>query len=397
MRGTLVALVVSLLVVTVGVAPSALAGGVDAETTSAIQAQEACTEGEASFPVTSEDATGTTVEIVEEPERIVTLNPSAAQTMWEFGAQDKVVGVSQFAAYLDGAGEKANVSTSTFGQYNAERIVSLETDLVLAPNTIPDQEVDRLRRAGLTVYKFEVASSIEDIQQKTLLMGGLVGECEAARETNRWVDQNLAAVEEAVITPDLRQPRAMYVSFGSSVGSDTFIHDMIVSSGATNVVADAGESGFVRQVNAELVAEQDPEYLVVSRPEPSFTSQAPYNSTTAVEEGNYAVVNVNYLSQPAPRSVVFAVRNMTESFHSDAYGPEDYVSRSEATQPTTTTTTTTTTQTTTTTTTTAGTDTTATTTETTTTEEDSQGQPGLGVVAAVVGLVGALFLLRRRA
>ena len=393
MRGTLVALVVSLLVVTVGVAPAALAGGVDAGT-SAVQADDVCAEGEASFPVTSEDATNTTVEIPEEPERIVTLNPSAAQTLWEFGAQDKVVGVSQFAAYLDGAEEKANVSTSTFAQYNAERIVSLETDLVLAPNTIPDQEVDRLRRAGLTVYKFETATSIEDIRQKTLLMGALVGECQAARETNRWVDQNLESVDAAV--DGREEVRTMYVSFGSTVGADTFIHGMIESSGATNVVADAGQSGFIRQVNAELVAQQDPEYFVVTRPNPSFASQAPYNSTTAVEEGNYAVVNVNYLSQPAPRSVVYAVRNMTESFHSEAYGPEDYVSREEAAaaDPTTTTTTTTTNAATTTTTTTTTTTNAAT---TTTTVEDGQGQPGLGVLAAVVGLLGALFLLRRRA
>jgi len=387
MRDTLAVLVVSVLVVTVGVTPAV--SGVEAGST--VQAQDACTTGEASFPVTSEDATGTTVTVEEEPERIVTLNPSAAQTLWEFGAQDKVVGVSQFAAYLDGAGAKANVSTPAFGQYNAEQIVSLETDLVLAPNTIPDQEVDRLRRAGLTVYKFGAATSIDDIRQKTLLTGALVGECEAARETNRWMDRNLAAVEEAVVAPDLRQPRAMYVSFGSSVGSGTFIHDMIESAGATNVVADAGESGFVQQVNAELVAEQDPEYLVVSQPNPPFASQAPYNSTTAVEEGNFAVVGVNYLSQPAPRSVVFAVRNMTESFHGDAYGPADYVSREAATQPTTTETTTvetTTAETTTETTVTEA-------TETATTEDDSQGQPGLGVVAAVAGLVGALLLLRR--
>jgi iron complex transport system substrate-binding protein len=58
-----------------------------------------------SFPVSKVDATGTTVSLNKEPERVVTLSPSAAQIMWEIGAKEKVVGVTQYASYLKGADE----------------------------------------------------------------------------------------------------------------------------------------------------------------------------------------------------------------------------------------------------------------------------------------------------
>jgi len=346
--------------------------------------QQQCTEGEASYPLEVEDNTSTTVTIEEAPETVVTLGPSAAQTVWELGADDKVVGVTQFAAYLEGASEKTNVSTSQFAVYDAEAIVAADPDVVLAPNIVFESEVTRLREAGLTVYKFDPATSIEDIQRKTLLTGALVDDCEAARETNRWVSENLDAASEAV--GDREPVRALYLSFGQTTGGDTFTHSMIEASGATNVVSEAGQTGYVFPVNQELVAEEDPEWLVVTPG--TDVERAPYNQTTAGEEGNVVVVSSNWLNQPAPRSVVFAVRNMTEAFHGDAYGPENYVSRSEATRtptPTSTTTTGTTT------------DTTADeTTAATTGPDDGQSQPGLGAVVAVVALLGALALLRRR-
>ena len=406
MRGRFVATVaLSTLVVLVAVAP--LAGVASADVTESRAAasvagepvapgttddgvaslQQQCTEGEASYPLEVEDNTSTTVTIEEAPETVVTLGPSAAQTVWELDADDKVVGVTQFAAYLEGAGEKTNVSTSQFGVYDAEAIVAADPDVVLAPNIVLDREVTRLREAGLTVYKFDRATSIEDIQRKTLLTGALVDDCEAARETNRWVSENLDAASEAV--GDRESVRALYVSFGQTTGGNTFTHSMIEASGATNVVSEAGQTGYVFPVNQELVAEQDPEWLVLTNPNSRVPEQAPYNQTTAGEEGNVVVVSSNWLNQPAPRSVVFAVRNMTEAFHGDVYGPESYVSREEAARtptPTTTATTETTT--------TDGTTTETTTTATTT--DDGQAQPGFGAVVAVVAVLGALALLRRR-
>jgi hypothetical protein len=75
------------------------------------------------------DATGEEITLQERPERVTTTNPSAAQTMWEIGAKEKVVGLTKYAAYLEGAETRTNVS-------GAEQIVSLERVVALEPDLV---------------------------------------------------------------------------------------------------------------------------------------------------------------------------------------------------------------------------------------------------------------------
>ena len=112
-------LAVSAAVPAVGAAAAtAQDGPVDATTADAGAADAdslARTQADCGYPYSAEDATGTEVTLEERPERITTLNPSAAQTMWEIGGEDQVVGVTQYASYLEGADERTNVSAAASG------------------------------------------------------------------------------------------------------------------------------------------------------------------------------------------------------------------------------------------------------------------------------------------
>ncbi|MFC7045922.1 PGF-CTERM-anchored ABC transporter substrate-binding protein [Halobacteriaceae archaeon GCM10025711] len=315
MEREVLSVAVAFLLLVAGAAPVAGAGG----------AQEQCT-----FPVTYTDATGTDVTVEEEPQRVVTLGPSAAQTMWEIGAEDKVVGVSQYASYLDGAGDKT-VVTSKDG-VKTEQVVALEPDLVLAPNIVSEDAVRKLRQTGLTVVYFENARTIDDVAQKTTTIGELTGECEGARETVDWMNRNVDAVEQAVA--DEERPKALYTFFGYTAGDETFIDNMIRAAGAQNAAADADITGY-KKISDEVVVEQNPDWLVLNSDSPKPPSSAAYNETTAIQENNTVVVDRNYISQPAPRSVVYTVRNMTKAFHPEAYEELDQYLATETTTRTT--------------------------------------------------------------
>ncbi|MFW5918803.1 MAG: PGF-CTERM-anchored ABC transporter substrate-binding protein [Halanaeroarchaeum sp.] len=268
------------------------------------------------FPVTETDATGTEVTIEEEPETVVTLGPSAAQTMWEIGAEEKVIGVSQYSSYLDGADSRTNVSGADQSFVVSETVVDLEPDLVLAPSIIPDETVEKLRDAGLTVYKFDAATSLASVEEKTRLTGQLVGECEGADQRATEMNESLAAIDDAVADAD--SPRVLYVMGGGySAGEGTFIDDIIESAGGTNVAAEAGIEGYA-EINEEVLTEQDPEWIVTNSDIGSVPETAGYNSTTAVETGQVIVVNADYVSQPAPRTVTI-VERLAATFHGDRY------------------------------------------------------------------------------
>ncbi|WP_123621523.1 PGF-CTERM-anchored ABC transporter substrate-binding protein [Halorubrum sp. CSM-61] len=273
------------------------------------------------FPVELTDATGTTITLEERPERITTINPSAAQTLWEIGAQDRVVGVTQYAAYLDGADEKTDVSAEGLG-VSVERVVDTDPDLVLAPNASAGQVAD-LREQNLTVYHFPAATSVEDIAEKTETTGRLVGSCEAAAETNAEMNQAVADVENR--TADFDRPAALYpLGDGFVAGGNTFIDEIMRIGGTDNVAAAEGDG--YPQLSNEVILQTDPELILVTDPEAPILDEEPYASTTAGVEGNYVVMNVNYLNQPAPRSVIESTETLAtavEELQTEGEGTAD--------------------------------------------------------------------------
>lgn len=306
-------LVAALVLLTAVAGPAGAATGVATADSASTATSDHSVDCE--FPFSATDATETEVTVDEEPERIVTLNPSAAQTMWEIGGEAKVVGVSQYAAYLDGADAKANVSASGQAFVNVEKVIDLEPDLVLAPNTIPNETVSQLREAGLTVYKFPYQTSIDDIEEKTLLMGQLTGECEGAEETVAWMESELDTVERAVEGEE--RPDVLYVFFGYTAGTGTFAHTVIETGGGNNVAADANISGY-QQISQEVVVETNPEWIVLNDGATQIPQTEAYNSTTAVQKNQTVVLREEYISQPAPR-IVHSIVKLAQTLHPEAY------------------------------------------------------------------------------
>lgn len=271
-------------------------------------------EKHCSFPLELVDATGTTVTIEEEPTRVVTLSPSAAQTMWEIGAKEKVVGVTKYATYLDGAASKKIISGGG-KTINVEEVVSLDPDLVIAPHVVSTDTVAKLRSVGVTVFYVREAETIEAIYQKTLLVGRLTGACEGARRTVEWMKSELAIVDRALEG----EPRAnaFYGFFGWTAGNGTFIDTILERAGANNVAAAAGIEGF-SEFNPEILINRSIDWIIRNSDDPTVPTTAAFNSTTAVETGQIIVLNANYISQPAPR-VVYAIVNITKAIYPESY------------------------------------------------------------------------------
>lgn len=326
-----------------------------------------------SFPVTMTDATGTDVTVEAEPQRVVTLNPSAAQTMWEIGAREKVVGLTKYASYLEGADERTLVSGAE-QIVVLERVVNLTPDLVLAPNTVPNETVAKLREAGLTVYYFPRAGSVEGVYEKTRTIGRLTGECEGAEATVGWMRDRLGVVREAV--EGQARPDVLYLFYGYTAGRGTFIDEIIETAGGNNLAADAGVESY-RQLSAEVVVEQDPDWIVRNSDDPAIPSSDALNGTTAVREGQIVVVQIEHLNQPAPR-IVYAITRLAEHFHPEAYAAAN---ATPTVSPTSTRL--------------AGPTASESPTLLRTTSPASPGQPGFGHLVAVAAVVGAVAVARR--
>ncbi|MFD1645222.1 PGF-CTERM-anchored ABC transporter substrate-binding protein [Haloarchaeobius litoreus] len=387
MTATRTTLVVALLLVgslAAVVVPVGGAAAPSAAANTASTAQEDC-----SFPFSATDATGTEVTVEEAPESVVTLGPAAAQTMVEIGAGGSVVGATQYASYLDGSDGWANVSGSGRAFVSAERVVAQQPDLVLAENIVSDDTVERLRNAGITVYKFQSATSMDTVLEKVDLTGQLVGACEGASETVEWMQTEVDVVQRAAQGQEA--PQALYVFYGTTPGPNTYISDLITTAGAENMAATAdleySQAGYAR-INPEVVANMTVEWLLLNsgQPEPRVPDSPAYQNTVAVQENQTVVLNSNYVSQPAPRSV-YVMRNLSQAWFPEAYAEANASVRGEASTGTTATTATTTA--------TEGGETDADMPTDESTGSDDGGSPGFGVVAALVAVLSLAGIARR--
>ncbi|WP_280537266.1 PGF-CTERM-anchored ABC transporter substrate-binding protein [Halopenitus sp. POP-27] len=276
--------------------------GADAETDA-----DAC-----SFPVELTDASGETLRLEERPERVTTTNPSAAQTMWEIGGREQVVGVTRYASYLEGAEERRDVS-SEFG-VSIEKVQGTQPDLVLVPNSTDSDQLAKLRRVGLPVFHLPRAHTIEDIADKTTTIGRLTGNCEGAAETNAWMNERVEESQLSVAADE--RPTILYpLGSGYVAAGDTFISEMLSVAGAQNVAA-RNHTGYP-QLSDEVVLQLDPKYLLITDRDTDIVNEEPYSLTTAGRENNTIHVDVQWVNQPAPRSVVYTVENVSAQLQAD--------------------------------------------------------------------------------
>jgi iron complex transport system substrate-binding protein len=393
------AITLAALVVLVGVVAPAAA------TPAPTEIEASANPTDCTYPFERTDATGATVTVEEPPESVVVVGASGAQTMWEIGAQDTVVGmtVASYTTYLDGAEDRPDV-TDDQGFANVEKVLEQEPDMVLLANIQRNETAQQLRDAGVTVYKFRPAATINDIYNKTHLTGKLVGACEGADGTVSWMRDRVETVRETVDIAD--RPSILYPQgFGYAPGPGSFIDHILTTAGGDNVVASENFSTSYPQLSSEFIVEQDPTWLVATYnpgvgtnastpPKQLLPDTAGLNQTTAWEEDNLAAVNQNYLNQPAPR-VVYPLQKIASELHPVAYARANQTTTTASTTTPSTTATEATTATATTTTATTTATSTRTTTATTATTTESGGQPGVGVVGALLALLAALVVRRR--
>jgi iron complex transport system substrate-binding protein len=236
--------------------------------------------------------------------------------MWEIGAEEKVVGVSQYATYLEGASSRTTVSGD--GGPNVEAVIGTNPDMVLVPNAtnnLAPERVEQIRATpGITVYVFEKADSLEFIAEKTRTTGQLVGACTAADARADAFEESLDAIAAALGSTS--RPTGLNVFFGFTSGQETYINKIMQTAGVRNGAAQQGITGF-KQLNPEVIASIDPAWII--KPSGSTVPDTPaYRSTTAVQSGQVVTVNPNYLQQPAPRTIR-AIETILQNVHPEAY------------------------------------------------------------------------------
>lgn len=279
---------------------------------------------EVEFPVTVTDAVGNEVVIDEEPGAIVSMIPSNTEIAYELGLGDKIIGISDYDNYPE---ETADVEKIGGQEFNVEKIIGLQPDLVLAHESglgVGDAGLQQLRDAGLDVFVVQNAESFDEVYDSITTIGQATGSMEQAENIVSEMEAQVASIEELAAT--VEEPKTVFLEVGSqpdiyTTGSGTFMDEMLTLINAENVAGDL--EGWIIM---------DPEAIVAANPDVIITTEGAYvedavgqiksrggfAEVTAVKEEAVYSLDSDMLTRSGPR-LTAGLMEMAQAVYPDVF------------------------------------------------------------------------------
>jgi iron complex transport system substrate-binding protein len=248
------------------------------------------------------DDTGAVLRLERPAERIVTLAPHLAETLFAAGAGDRLVGAVDYSDYPEAAKKAAKIGG--YSRLDLETIVALKPDLIIAwlsGNT--PSSIEKLRAFGFPVYVSQ-PDRIEDIAGEIERLGRLAGRSEAADAAARRFTERLASLRETYgKRPAVRTFYQIWKQPLSTVGGRQIISSVIRLCGGENVFD--GLRTIAPVVTVEAVIAANPEAIIASgmdeaRPE-WLDDWKRWPAIEAVARGNLFFVPPELIQRHTPR------------------------------------------------------------------------------------------------
>jgi len=257
-------------------------------------------------------------------QRIVSIAPSNTEILFVIGAGPQVVGRDDFSDYPPEAVDITSVG-SMYGDLNAENIIALEPDLILAAMINSPEHVQALEDLGLTVFVLPNPMGMDELYQILEMAGKLTGrEIEVAT-----LVEGLTARVDTVFSKLVgAEPVKVYYEVDGTdpnapwtIGTDTFQDVLIRIAGGENIAADV--QGYVLFSLEELVA-RDPAVMIFSAgpwvtTTPESVSERPgWGDISAVANEEVYGIDANWIDRPGPR-MVDALEAMAMILHPERF------------------------------------------------------------------------------
>lgn len=253
----------------------------------------------AGFPVTVETAEGP-LTIEKKPERIVSLSPSATETLFAIGAGDQVIAADEYSTYP----EQAPATKLSGYDPNVEAIAGYEPDLVVVANDTNDV-VGALAKLDVPTLVNPAPASIEAGYDGVAMLGQATGHIDETAAVVAKMRSESAKALESPHPKGLRVYHELDQKYYSA-SSHSFIGSVYAALGAQNIAdrADKDKSGYP-QLTEEAIIAADPELIVITD-QVSYTAKdvakrPGWGNVSAVKNGNIVTVDADISSRWGPR------------------------------------------------------------------------------------------------
>lgn len=252
------------------------------------------------------DLTGRTVTVPADPQRVVALAPSVTEIVYALEQERRLVGVTRFSDYPPAAGRLPKVGS--YVHLDVERIMALQPDLCLGiKDGNPLVAVQQLEALNIAFFAID-PRDLETVMHSVAMIGKLL----RARDRADWILADMQARIERVRrkTEKIEPKPSVFFQIGMSpivsVGSNTFINELILLAGGIN--ATAGEASYPR-LSVEQVIALAPDVMVIASMaraavfEKVKADWEKWPAIPAVKRGAVFIAPPNIFDRPTPRLV----------------------------------------------------------------------------------------------
>jgi iron complex transport system substrate-binding protein len=285
--------------------------------TTAVPQTKASTQP-ASTAISFTDDLGHAVSLAKPAQRVVSLSPNLTESMFAIGADDLLVGVTEFCKYPPEAQSKPHIG----GIINPvlEKVLAAKPDLVLGARGNPDQFLKRLVDMKVTVASFDpqTLDAAIDLLRK---LGGLCGRERKASQVADALSARAVSIRAQAVKP-ATPPKALFILEWQPLfvaGPKSFVDDMIRAGGGVNVVkgeniaAGANADSPWPQVSAEKMIALDPDIIIFAKAQGAgvdtsgiisrMKSDAAWKNVSAIRANHIYAVDDDLVTIPGPRLV----------------------------------------------------------------------------------------------
>ena len=252
------------------------------------------------------DQLGRQIILSDDPQRVVSLAPSITEIIFALGEEHRLKGATRFSDFPPEAISLPRVGS--YVQLDLEKIVALKPDLCIAiKDGNPKQTVVRLESLGVPVYVVD-PRNLEAVTETIIQIGDLLNATENAEDLVNNMRSRINRVKSAVAKISHRPGVFFQIGISPivSVGTNTFIHELIVLAGGDNLTK--GHIPYPR-FNREQVLFLAPEVFIITSMargevfERVKIEWSRWHEMPAIKNRRIFLVDSNLFDRPTPRLV----------------------------------------------------------------------------------------------
>lgn len=252
------------------------------------------------------DQLGRKIHLSDNPQRVVALAPSITEIIFALKQQHRLKGVTLFSDFPDAAKEFPKVGS--YVHLDLEKIVALRPDLVIATKDgNPKEVVDRLEALKIPVYVVD-PRDLDTVMETLHEIGELLGANDKAQSLIVDIKSRVQKVTSRVAESTYR-PRVFFqigISPIISIGTETFIHEIIVLAGGKNLAE--GDVPYPHYSQEQVLGLSPEIFIITSMAREAAFEQikaqwSRWPNVPAVKNGRIHLVDSNLFDRPTPRLV----------------------------------------------------------------------------------------------